>query len=471
MKPMKTATSRLRRHRLLALILVLAMVAAACGGSTETTPDETTATTAAPADDGATETTPAPAPDDGAMEMISAECPIPNPDSEVQIDMMGWEFPIVSQYAAELEECAEGNYSFNVQFLDSQEARNQVTLDVATGEPNFEIIQGSNSFIIELANKDALLPLNDLIDKYRDEYNLDEIDPAFFELGSIDGNIYAVPMVSNSMHVFYNEPVLNQLGLAVPTTFDEALAMCPTLEENGYAGFGLMLSAGWSWQIEFDNVLGSLGLDPVDPVTGQPNWNSPEGIQAANILKDMLETCGGVTGGSYSTDDIQAAFQTGEYVVGQTWASRAQAMDDPEASAVVGEIQFAPALDTGSGVLAAPAYMDGYAIPKGTSVDPEKIFLAIMAATDRESQEAAAAFGGVTRAGVTNPDGPRNGDAAQASFVEGRGPDLTHPAAGIARSKLGEALLTIVDGTSVEDALAAAETAYLEEAAAQGLLN
>ena len=85
--------------------------------------------------------------------------------------------------------------------------------------------------------------------------------------------------------------------------------------------------------------------------------------------------------------------------------------------------------------------------------------------------QAAAEFGLVTRNGVSHPNGPRDAAAAQASLVNGRGADLTHPAAGIARAKLGEALITILDGTPVEEALAAAEAAYLAEAGDQGLLN
>ncbi len=468
--------------RLLAALFALALVASACGSDDDSASDDTSATTAAAAEsedameDDAMEEE---AMEEEAMEeeamedeshsTISEECNIPNPADEVEIDLMGWEFPIVTQYAAELEECEDGNYSFNVQFLDSQEARSQILLDISSGSPSFEIVQGSNTAIIEWASTGGLMPLNDLIDTYGAEFGLDQIDPAFFELGSIDGNIYAIPMVSNTMHVFYNEPIMTELGLDVPTTFSEAIAQCGTLQDAGYGGFALMASAGWAWQIEFDNVLGSLGLPNVDPVTGQPNFNSPEGIEAAEILLEMYETCGGSTAGTYSTDDIQAAFQTGEYVVGQTWASRAQAMDDPEASTVVGEIQFAPALGTGSGVLAAPAYMDGYGIPMGVE-NVEEVFLAIMAATDLESQTAAAEFGFVTRSGVSNDNGPRNGDAVNVSFVDGRGADIAHPAAGIARAKLGEALIQLLDGADPATVLAEAEAAYLQEAGDQGLL-
>ncbi len=478
-------TNKNRWWRLLAVAIAASMFAAACGADDavedaveavdEVADDaadavEDAADDAMSDDDGASDEE---AEGDAMAEMISEECPIPNPAEVVEIDAMGWEFPIVTQYAEELEDCEEGNYQFNLQFLDSTEARTAMTQDAATGSPTFELYQGSNAFISELANQGFLLPLNDLVDKYSADYDLDSIDQAYWDMASLGGDIYAVPMVSNTMHLFYNEPALAELGVDVPTTFEEAFAACEAIRAGGNdIGFLYMLSAGWSWQIEFDSVLGALGELPVDPVTGAPNFNTEKGIEAANLLKDMHEKCGGSASGTYSTDDIQAAFQTGEAILGHTWASRAAAMDDPEASTEVGNVMFAPALSTGGAVVAAPAYIDGWGIPVGTAEDKvEAIFLAMMAATDLESQEAAAEFGLVTRAGVTNANGPRDGDAAAASLIDGRGADLTHPAAGIARAKLGEALVTILDGTSVEDALATAEEAYLAEAGEQDLLG
>lgn len=414
--------------------------------------------------------------DDGDMmevELISDECPIPNPSEVIEIDAIGWEFPIITQYAEELEDCEEGNYRFNLQFLDSVEAQSAMTQDAATGSPAFELYQGSNAFIGDLANQGFLMPLNDLVAKYSDQFDLDEIDEAFWRMASLGDQIYAVPMVSNTMHIFYNKPAMEELGLSVPTTFDEAFQTCRAIIDSGSdIGFLYMLSAGWAWQIEFVSVLGSMGVSPIDPQTGAPNFNSPEGVAAATTLKRMVDECAPDIASSYSTDDVQAAFQTREAILGHTWASRAAAMDDPEASIVVGEIEFAPALGTGSGILAAPAYIDGWGIPVGTPADKvEAIFLAMLAATDLESMQAAAEFGLVTRNGVSHPNGPRDAAAAQASLVNGRGADLTHPAAGIARAKLGEALITILDGTPVEEALAAAEAAYLAEAGDQGLLN
>lgn len=446
-------------RRTLAALAASVMIVGACGSDDST--EEATEANNAPVEEAAPE-----------VVLASEECAIPVSDEAVNIDLMGWEFPIITQYAAELRECEAANYTFNIQFLDSAEAQNQINLDLETGAPSFEMVQGSNQFIVELANKGLLLPLNDLIEKYRDQFNLDSIPQGMWDLVTVDGKIYSIPMVANTQHVFYNEEVLNKLGLSVPKTYDEAIAMCPTLIEGGYAGFEMMLSADWAWQIEYDNVLGSLGVKPLNNDTGQPNFNSPEGVKAAQILADIVGKCGGKTIGTYSTDDVQNAFQTGEYVLGHLWASRAASMDDAEATTpeVLGKIKFAPAL-TGGTVLGAPAYVDGYAIPAKGTVDPEKIFLAMLGASDEESQTAAAKFGGVTRAGVSNPEGPRNGEALNVSTSQGRGADQTHPAAGIYRAEIGKALIKILDGAKPAGAIAEAEAAYLKEAKAQSLLS
>ena len=72
---------------------------------------------------------------------------------------------------------------------------------------------------------------------------------------------------------------------------------------------------------------------------------------------------------------------------------------------------------------------------------------------------------------MSNPEGPRNGAALSVSTSKGRGPDQTHPAAGIYRAEIGKALIKILDGVSAADAIAAAEAAYIKEATAQKLLS
>ena len=141
--------------RVLAALAIGSLFVAACGSDDEAA-DTATEATEAPAEESEPE-----------VVLASEECAIPVSADAVAIDVMGWEFPIITQYAAELKECGAANYSFNIQFLDSAEAQNQINLDLETGAPSYEMVQGSNQFIVELANKGLLLPLNDLVEAAR----------------------------------------------------------------------------------------------------------------------------------------------------------------------------------------------------------------------------------------------------------------------------------------------------------------
>ncbi|MEC8445478.1 MAG: hypothetical protein VXZ03_04270, partial [Actinomycetota bacterium] len=201
-------------------------------------------------------------------------------------------------------------------------------------------------------------------------------------------------------------------------------------------------------------------------------WNTPEGLEAVNKIVEVSDACMSDAGRAFGIDDAEAALRAGELPMATIWASRAAQMDDPESSLVVGLIEFGPAIRTNADSLRnGPAYVDYYAIPANGSVDPETVFLAIMAAVDTESQEATAAHAAVARLGVSNPNGPRNGEASAISVAEGVGARIKNSALPIAQAVLGDALLEITaSDADPAQALADAEANYIEEATAAGFL-
>lgn len=481
------STTQHRFGRLLAALLAVTLLASACGSDdAATTTDDTTTTTEAmeeetpdtteAMEEETSDTTEAMVEE---IAMISDECNIPNPEDEIEVDVIGWEFPVLTQYAEELLDCEEGNYTVNYQFLDSGPAREQMLTDAATGSPTFELYQGSNSHLAALVAADAIMPLDDLVEKYSELFDFDAIPQAQWDAASFNGSIYSIPMVSNVQYQFYNKPKLEELGVSVPTNFTEALEACQALKAAGQdAGYVYHVKPEdtWALRIEFHSILGAFGEFALDNETGQPNIATENAAKAAAHIKQFAEECSGDAARSYGTSDIQAGFQSGELLLGHTWASRSAAMDDAESSTVVGDIFFAPALTADGGTIrASSAYIDGWAIPAGT--DPELIeplFLLMGAASDAESQTAAAAFNAVTRDGSESADGAilRATDAFVLTAAEGRGKDQTHPGAPIMDAKIAEAMDAIVNqGADIDASLLTAQDAYIEEATAQGILS
>ena len=456
--------------RALAILFTVALVGAACGGDDDEA-EPAPAQAAAPEAEAAPEPEAAPEAEPAAgAALISDECPVPAPASDVTIDLMGWEFPVTAEIGKEIEECSQGNLSVNVQLLANADAQDQIALDLATGAPEFEVVHTTDSTVGQ--HVDDLVDLGPFIEKYRDQFDLDDISQAAWDGSTVDGKVLGVPLFSNTMHFFYNSEILAEHGIAPPDSFDDVIAACAVLKDAGFDDpFNMNLSANWAWEIEFSNVIKSLGGVILND-DSTPGWNTPVGLEAVNRIVQISDACMSDAGRTFGIDDAEAALRAGELPMASIWASRAAQMDDPENSLVVGLIEFLPALRTNADSLRnGPAFVDYYSIPAGGSVDPEFVFQVIMAALDLESQNAAAAHAAVARLSATNPDAPRNGEASALSVAEGVGSRTKNSALPIAQGVLGDALLEITaSGADPATALADAEAAYIEEATAAGFL-
>lgn len=403
-------------------------------------------------------------------------CNVEAPAEATEINMMGWSFPITDYYAEELEKCNEvDNLTVNTQLLASADAQEQVRLALSTGgDSPYDIVHFANSGVAEWGGAGWLMPLNDLVEKYWDEYNLGDIPQVAWDATTIDGQIYGVPIVGNTLHFIYNQEIYDEYGLEVPETYDDVIAACNTigLDNMDYdAAFTINLSAGWAWEIEFFQFLRAYGGDFLnDDLT--PGFNGPEGVQAVELAIAVADACMGDFGYSFNLNDQEVAMQFGTLPATNMWASRAANMSDPERTDLGDVIGYAPApRAVEDGPRAGSAWNDFYGIPATVTNDPELIFQIIMEAADEESQQGAAAVGMATRLSVAEFGGPYL-EAAGITVAEGIGSYDKHPAIGIVRAKLGEFLPLVGTGDmTAQEALDAAAEAYTEEAIAQGYID
>ena len=331
--------------------------------------------------------------------------------------------------------------------------------------------------MVTLSGFDALLPLNDLIEQYREEYNLDDIPQPVWDAATIDGNIYGVPFMSNTMHLFYRTDIFEAHGLDVPNTYDEVMDACAALADEPSIDlpFTMNLHAGWAWEIEFMHFLRSFGGRYLNDDDNTPTFNSDAGIAALTKMKEVIDACMGVEGLTYSIDDSEIGMETGTLAFVHIWASRAANMDDPEKSDYVGVIGFAPspAPNPDSGILGGSAWIDAYSITKRGGVDPDLAFRAIMETFDFDGQVGGAAHGAVVRTSVGEAGhGGRNLPAMGVSLGKGVGGNSLNPAAALARTALGNWLPLVGTGDlSPEEALESAAEEYTAEATAQGFID
>lgn len=425
----------------------------------------------------ATPATEAPPTAPPATEVVAVDpeaCNVAAPDSAVTINYFGWPFEIMEFYAAEMEKCGEvENIEVDVQWLDFTAVTEQVDLALSGGADSpYDILHGSNVEISAWGNNGWLLPLNDLVDKYRDEYDLDDISQTAWDIVTIDGNIYGIPATSNTLHLAYRADLFEKYNLAVPTTYDEVIAACEVLADDPDIDlpFTMDLSAGWAWEIEFLAFIRSYGADYINLDDNTATFNGPEGVAAATKMKEVVDGCMGPEGLATGYETAETYINNGSQAMVHIWASNTVSMYDPEQSDFADVIAFAPAAAPKPGsLLGGSAWVDAYSIPATTTNDPDLVFRILMESLDRQSMVGAATQGIVTRTSIS--EGLPNLSAASQTIANGVGIYAPLEAMPLAQAALGNWLPFIGTGEMTpQEALDAAAEEYTSEATAQGYL-
>lgn len=402
-------------------------------------------------------------------------CMLEPPESAAQINMIGWTYPIIDFYADELEACnAVDNIDVNTQLLSSGAAQEQLSLALGAGGTSpYDIIMVTQGTVNSYTAEDWMMPLNDLIDKYEEAYNISDIGG--LEDMSIDGVIYALPMELNTRHLFYRPDILEAHGVAVPDTWDDVIDACGVLyaEESTVLPFTVQLHAGWAWRLEFSDLLLGFGGHLLNE-DNTPAFNGDEGVMALEKLVEIVDACMGAEGLTYSIDDSQIGIATGELAMVFTWASRAAAMDDPDFSDYVGGIEFAPAPRAipGGPYAATGGTGAGLGIPANIDDDPDLVFQVLMEALDVQSQVGASAYGVISRNSVAAEADARYLPAVFETINGGVEGSSVAAIGAVLNGVLGQWLPQIVTGEmSAADLLDAAAEAYTAEATTQGFIE
>ncbi len=127
---------------------------------------------------------------------------------------------------AAMAEC--GNYKAE---LDQDFATKQP--EAFAAQPALYQIGGvANETLVPLINAGTIRPLDDLVAKYGQNLKPNQ-------LIRIDGKVMAIAMMVNTQHLMYRKDLFDQLGIAVPTTYDEVLSAAEKIKAAGVVEYPL----------------------------------------------------------------------------------------------------------------------------------------------------------------------------------------------------------------------------------------
>lgn len=393
----------------------------------------------------------------GAMSLAgtfaSADCAFEN---TVELRSLSAGFEAWKAVTDAMAECGNFEASLDQEFREKQP-------EAFASNPSLYHIGGvANSTMIPLLNAGTIRPLNDLVEKYGQHLRPNQ-------LITVDGNIMAIAMMVNNQHLMYREDILNDLGIAVPTAYDEVLAAAAKIRDAGVVDYPLggTFKTGWNLGEEFVNMYLGEGGTFVD-ANNMPTINNEKGIASLEMMKALTE----FMDPEYLVSDstyVQQQFQQGKIAMANLWASRAGAMNDEAESQVVGKVKMASA-PMGSAAPASSIWWDGIVIAANiTDEEAEAAFRVAMEGMDSETVKAN------NDAAVWLIEGFEPGELAAGAAATAMNGARPYPASGpmgIMHTALGNGIADYLNGNKdAATALADIEAAYLTAAKEAGLVQ
>lgn len=286
------------------------------------------------------------------------------------------------------------NYNYNPEYLQA--------LSAASASDNLADIVGLQPGSLTQTYSDYLIDLSDYAKaEWGDDWTsvYDNVTQSQLQLGNKDGDDghYILPIETQDIYVEYNKTLFEQLGLKVPTTYDELVEVSKTLRDNGYAPLFFGGADGW----QHVNLLLMCTSQISDTLfdecqNGEKAWTCDEMKQAMTNYKKLFDDGvmqdGSLSSTSYSDGTtLFLAGQAGMMLLGSWWAQEYTSEDVSDAVANWDyDYFYLPALEEGLSDLKAIGGVDfGYGITKNCE-NPDLAWKALVSfATGEGAQEIA----------------------------------------------------------------------------------
>ena len=384
-----------------------------------------------------------------------ADCAFEN---QTKISFLGNAFGAVKATTAAMAECGNFDAEFDKDYV-------QKLMPTLGADPAlYQIVMVTNSAIVPILNAGLIRPLDDLVEKYGEQLSSNQ-------LIRFDGKVMAISTQVNNQHLMYRSDIFEELGIDVPTTYDDVLAAAEKINAAGVVQYPLggTYKQGWNLGEEFVNMYLGMG-GTFFGEGGKPAINNAKGMATLEMMKKLTA----YMDPEYLVSDstyVQQQFQQGKIAMANLWASRAAAMEDEAESQVVGKVKMAGApLAKPDGIAASTNWWGGFAIAKNIPDDvAESAFRVALEGTDsemvKENNDLA----------IWLIEGFEPGAAAIGAIEtikRGAKPYPSSAVMGIMHTALGNGIPEFLTGrTDAPTTLANIEEAYLKSASESGLVK
>jgi sorbitol/mannitol transport system substrate-binding protein len=354
-----------------------------------------------------------------AQSATQVACDIPAPPQPVTVNVLAYNSSAIDPFTNTMvKSCTKEGVTLNHEPIDFGGQVQKTTATLAGDSGTYDIVETYSYVVPQYASQEKLVPLDDLVARFDQEYRLSEINADMREALSYDGKLYGLPMQAQMYVMAYRKDVFDALGLQPPTTFAELREVAAKIQQAGEIEYpvALPLLASADISTAYDAALGSLGVDYVDAAARRPNFDRPEAAQAFEELRSLLPFMDPeVT--TFDQPRVQQQLYNGSAAIAIMFSGRMNDLSQPTNSRFATQFAFAPPPSVAGGdTLYNVLSVDGWSIPANTKVDKALLFEMIASAVSVDASRASVPAAFPAREGIVTPESSPYAAAAQQSI-------------------------------------------------------
>lgn len=213
-------------------------------------------------------------------------------------------------------------------------------LEVSAESASYDAMMTAIEWNAQVAQSGYATPLEPWIesDITPDWFNYEDILQAYRDMFLWeDGMHYGIPFAGETVFMFYREDLLEEHGIAVPSTYAEVMEAAKYFSENvdGVDGISYRARLGWEFTYMWSIFLAPFGGMMVDPETGDVALDSPGTIASLEYVRDLWQY-GPVGVESFSFPEAWDAFMLGRAAIMIEASAAAPEVENPDKSVVAG---------------------------------------------------------------------------------------------------------------------------------------
>ena len=249
---------------------------------------------------------------------LAADCGI----ASGSVRILSNDFDVLKVVADGAKECAGDKVTVTANLTTQHKDLQVPALTINPAE--YTVAMVANNSIAPLLNGDLIRPLDDLIAKYGQDLQPNQ-------LIKVDGKTVAIAFDANSQHLFYRKDILDKAGVQPPKSYEDVLAAAKTIKDKGILDYPLAAAdkPGWDLGAEFVNLYLGTGADFFEPGSAKLAINNENGLKTLQMMKDLTQYMP-PDYLTYDANEMKATYLAGKVAMMDGWGSYAGSVIGPD---------------------------------------------------------------------------------------------------------------------------------------------